>query len=57
MTLPPVIRYSLLSLAFTVPATWAVTLAGCLLWPGAAACGLPYLYVLAALGVTARPVA
>lgn len=51
MTLSPVIRYSLLSLAFTIPAAWAVTLAGCLLWPGAPVCGLPYLYPLVTLGV------
>lgn len=46
-----VIRLTLLSLAFTAPAAWAVTLAGCLLWPGVAVCGLPYLYPLVTLGV------
>lgn len=57
MTLSPVIRYSLLSLAFTIPATWAMTLGGCLTWPDAPACGLPYLYPLAALAVIALTLA
>lgn len=57
MTLSPVIRYSLLSLTFTVPAAWALLTGGCLLWPRAEVCGLPYLYVLAALGVVVLTIA
>jgi len=57
MTFSPVIRYSLLSLVFTIPAAWALLTGGCLLWPLAEVCSLPYLYVLAALGVVVLTIA
>lgn len=55
--MPPVIRYSLLSLAFSIPAVWVLTLSGCLLWTDVAVCGSPYLYPLTALGVIALTLA